>query len=158
MQTYKAVLALFCVATLWPGCALLKRHDRVTLRIHEQTSAALPEGRTQPVHVPAANLTLRINPQPALSENDLQGAELVDTAGGKSVLLRFNAHGMFALEELTTRNRGRYLVVFLNGRPVSAWLVTQRISTGQFLLEGDFSDEEAAQLVVSLNKMGKHRR
>jgi polyhydroxyalkanoate synthesis regulator phasin len=38
---------------------------------------------------------------------------------------------------------------------VSAWLVNQRIINGQFLVEGDFTDEEAKKIVDDLNKLSK---
>jgi preprotein translocase subunit SecD len=73
-------------------------------------------------------------------------------------MLRFDIHGAIKFDELTTRSRGQYLVTFLNGRPVAAWLVDQRITNGQFLVEGDFSDEEAKKAVESLNRMNKKRQ
>lgn len=73
-------------------------------------------------------------------------------------MLRFDPHGMVALDEMTTRTRGQYVVIFLNTKPVAAWLVDKRLTTGQFLLEGDFTDEEARQTVDALNRMGKKRK
>jgi hypothetical protein len=50
------------------------------------------------------------------------------------------------------------LVTFINFQPVAAWLVNQRILNGQFLVEGDFTDDEAKKVVDALNKMGKANR
>ena len=141
------------------GCALFgPREPEATLRIHEQVSTALPESRVTMVTIPTAGLKVAVNPYPALSESDVQSANVYQTAGGSAILLRFDSHGAIALDELTTRNRGAYLVTFLNGRPVAAWLVDQRITNGQFLVEGDFSDEEAKKAVESLNRMSKKRQ
>ena len=82
-------------------------------------------------------------------------AEPFETSAGLAVMLHFDAHGMFVLEELTTRARGRYLVVFLNDRPVAARLVEQRLVHGQFLLQGDFTDDEARKLIDDLNHMAR---
>jgi preprotein translocase subunit SecD len=82
---------------------------------------------------------------------------LYDTAGGKAIFLRFDAHGTVLLDEMTTRLRGQYVAVLINKRPVSAWLVDQRIINGQFLIEGDFTDEEAKKVVDDLNKLSKKK-
>ena len=46
----------------------------------------------------------------------------------------------------------------INNHPVSAWLVDQRIINGQFLIEGDFTDEEAKKAVDDLNKLSKKNK
>ena len=141
------------------GCAMFGDHKpQVTLRIHEQVDNALPESHSREVQIPKMGLTLRVDPFPALTENNVEVAEPFETTGGLAVMLRFDVHGMFVLDEVTTRDRGRYLVVFLNDRPVTAWLVDQRLVHGQFLLEGDFTDAEARQLIDDLNLMAKKRK
>ena len=62
-----------------------------------------------------------------------------------------------ALDELTTRSRGRYLVTFLNSKPVAAWFMDRRIQNGELLLEGDFTDKEAKKTVEFLNRLSKKR-
>ncbi len=126
-----------------------------TLGIYEEAGSGLPAENVQSVIIPSTGLRLTISPFPVLSERDVQSAELYNTAGGKAIFLRFDSHGEFALDELTTRSRDRYLVVMINHHPVSAWLVNQRIINGQFLVEGDFTDEEAKKIVDDLNKLSK---
>ena len=157
MQTYKAWLAMALL--LAAGCAMFGGgKPQVTLRIHEQVDNALPESHSREVQIPKMGLTLRVDPFPVLTENNVEVAEPFETTGGLAVMLRFDVHGMFVLDEVTTRDRGRYLVVLLNDRPVTAWLVDQRLVHGQFLLEGDFTDAEARQLIDDLNLMVKKRQ
>jgi preprotein translocase subunit SecD len=132
-------------------------HKQTTLRIYEQVGTGLPEGHWREAKIPKTELTLRVDRFPVLTERDVKMAEPFETVGGVAVMLHFDAHGMFMLDELTTRDRGRYLVVFLNDRPVAAHLVERRLVHGQFLLEGDFTDAEARQLIDDLNKMAKKR-
>ncbi len=131
---------------------------KVTLRFHEQVSAALPPSRQRTVEIARANLRIPVSPFAALTERDVAGAELRATESGQSVVVRFDPHGALALDELTTRNRGLYLVVFVNDRPVTAWLVDRRLFSGQFIVEGDFSDAEAAELVAELNRLAQKRK
>ena len=158
MQTYKSLILLFGGVVLLTGCATSGKVPPVTLRFHEEVSRVMPEPYAREVEIPTTRLRLHINPYPSLTEKDVQVATLYPTAGGDAVMLQFDAHGIFAFGEMTTRCRGGYLVVLLNDRPVAAWLVDRRIDTGQFLLEGTFTDEEAQQIVNGINKLSGKRR
>jgi preprotein translocase subunit SecD len=156
MQTLKMALCFALVAALFVGCALFReKPEETTVRLYEQADSALPPENHQTVEIAHTDLRLTINPFPTLTERDVQSAELYDTAGGKAIFLRFDAHGTVLLDEMTTRIRGKYLAVLINKRAVSAWLVDQRIINGQFLIEGDFTDEEARKVVDDLNKLSK---
>jgi preprotein translocase subunit SecD len=156
MQTHKILLGV-ALLLLAAGCGTFGGHKPMTLQICEQVDNTLPEGHWREVQIPKTELTLRIDTTPVLTGRDVTEAQPFETSGGLAVMLHFNAHGMFALDEVTTRNRGRYLVVFLNDRPVAARLVDQRLVHGQFLLEGDFTDAEARQLIDDLNQMARKR-
>jgi preprotein translocase subunit SecD len=159
MQTLKMTLCGSLVMALFIGCALFhEKRVETTVRIYEGTSSALPAENQQTVEIPHADLKLTVSPYPTLTEQDVQSAELYDTAGGKAVFLRFDPHGTVLLDEMTTRTRGQYVAILVNQRPVGAWLVDQRIITGQFLVEGDFTDEEARKIVDDLNKLAKKNK
>ena len=158
MQTLKTALGLTLLSLSLTGCALFHKEDTTTLHIHEQVSSALPPENAMSVDIPSVDLKLSVSPFPTLTEKNVLSAELYNTASGTAIFVRFDIHGAIMLDEVTTRNRGQYLVTFLNNRPVAAWLVNQRILNGQFLIEGDFTDEEAKKTVDALNKMGKANR
>ena len=159
MQSLKITLCGSLVMALFAGCALFhKDHDETTLRIYEEANSALPAESQQTVEIPHADLKITVSPYPTLTEQDVQSAELYSTAGGKSVYLRFDPHGTVVLDEMTTRTRGQYVAILVNQRPVGAWLVDQRIINGQFLVEGDFTDEEAKKIVDDLNKLAKKNK
>ena len=159
MMVYPVSLALLTGCSMmaaFHGSQQAKKADTTTtLGIYEEADSALPAEIVQSVIIPRTGLRMTISPSPALSEQDVQSAELYKTAGGKAIFLRFDPYGEMALDELTTRSRDRYLVVMINNHPVSAWLVNQRIINGQFLVEGDFTDEEAKKIVDNLNKLSK---
>ena len=157
MQSLKTVGCLALATACFVGCAGFRAgsSEEVSLRIHEESSSSLPAETFQTVEIPRTNVKLSVSPFPALTERDVQSAELYDTAGGKAIFLRFDPHGTIVLDEMTTRDRSQYLVIFLNRRPVGSWLVDQRIINGQFLVEGDFTDEEAKKAVEELNKLSE---
>jgi preprotein translocase subunit SecD len=160
MQTLKTVGCLALTVACFTGCAMIasmskKPEDEVSLRIYEESSSSLPAESFQTVEIPHTNVKLNVSPFPTLTEQDVQSAELYDTAGGEAIYLRFDPHGTILLDEMTTRERGRYVVIFLNRHPVGSWFVDHRIIDGQFLVEGDFTDEEAKKAVLAINKLSK---
>jgi preprotein translocase subunit SecD len=154
MQTYKILLAVCLLAC---GCASWDDRNATTLRFHEQVSSALPSKLYREVSLPKMRLTMNVEPYPALTERDVAAAELYQTAGGAALMLRLEPQGAMRLDELTTRSRGRYLVAFLDGRPVMAWFMDKRINHGMIVLEGDFTEEEAKKAIESLNRQSKKR-
>jgi preprotein translocase subunit SecD len=166
MQFLKmTVFGLLAVALL-AGCGALRGLQGgfqkpivdTTVRIYEQADSALPAENIQTVVLPRAGLKLTISPFPTITENDVQSAEVYSTAGGKAIFLRLDPHGVILLDEMTTRTKGQYVVVMVNNHPVSAWFVDQRIINGQFLIEGEFADEEAQKIVDDLNKLAKSNK
>jgi preprotein translocase subunit SecD len=160
MQRLKMVGCLALVAACFAGCSSVdsmrkKAEEEVSLGIHEEASSLLPAETQRTIEIPHTTVKLTVSLFPALTEQDVQSAELYDTAGGKAIFLRFDPHGTIMLDQITTRDRGQYLVIFLNRHPVGTWFVDQRITNGQFLVEGDFTDEEARKAVEALNKLGQ---
>lgn len=68
-----------------------------------------------------------------------------------SVVVDFNQEGAQMFEELTGNNVGRLIAIFLDGRLVSAPVVNERISGGTAVISGNFTAEEARELVRNLN-------
>ena len=159
MQTLKTVGCFALAGVCFVGCAIFRKpSEGANLRIYEESSSSLPAETFQTVEIPHTNVKLTVSPFPTLTERDVQSAELYDTTGGKAIFLRFDPHGTIVLDEMTTRTRGQYVAILVNQRPVSAWLVDQRIINGQFLVEGDFTDEEAQKIVDDLNKLAKKNK
>jgi preprotein translocase subunit SecD len=166
MQLLK-ITALGCLSMVFlAGCSAMRSLQGgfqkpivdTTVRFYEQSDSSLPAENIQTVVLPRAGLKLTISPFPTITENDIQSAEIYSTAGGKAIFLRLDPHGVILLDEMTTRTKGQYVVVMIDNHPVSAWLVDQRIINGQFLVEGEFTDEEAQKIVDDLNKLAKSNK
>ncbi len=67
------------------------------------------------------------------------------------VTLTFNEEGARLFEELTDRNVGKQLAIYLDGFLISAPVVQQKITGGQAQITGNFTIEEARDLVRRLN-------
>lgn len=68
------------------------------------------------------------------------------------VALQFDAEGTKLFADLTKKNLDKTIAIYLDGQIVSAPRVQAEITNGQAVITGDFSIDEAKQLVRNLNE------
>lgn len=71
--------------------------------------------------------------------------------GSPEVSLEFNAEGSKLFENITARNVGKQVAIFLDGFPISTPNVNEKITGGKAVISGQFSLDEAKNLVKRLN-------
>ena len=71
--------------------------------------------------------------------------------GQPEISVEFNAEGAKLFEDITARNVGNRLGIFLDGELVSGPTVQQKIIGGQAVISGQFTAEEAKSLASLLN-------
>jgi len=71
--------------------------------------------------------------------------------GSPEVSLEFNDEGSKLFEEITARNIGRPVAIFLDGYPISIPTVQDKITGGKASISGKFNVDEAKLLVKRLN-------
>lgn len=93
-----------------------------------------------------------------LKATDLTGKDLEKASvqfnsqdGKPEVGLKFTKDGGDKFAAITERNVGKPLAIMLDGMPVSAPNVQQKIEGGQASINGNFTIDEAKKLVVTLN-------
>ena len=67
------------------------------------------------------------------------------------VLLQFNAEGSQIFEDLTSKWVGKPLAIYIDGIPISSPIVQEKISGGKAQITGNFTVDEAKELVRNLN-------
>jgi preprotein translocase subunit SecD len=67
------------------------------------------------------------------------------------VSLEFNEEGAKIFEELTERNVGKILAIYIDGIPISTPVVREKISGGRAQITGKFTISEAKELARNLN-------
>ncbi len=83
----------------------------------------------------------------------ISGAEMTfdPTTQAAQVSITFNEEGATIFEELTGRNVGKPLAIFLDGEPIEIPTVQQKISGGKAQITGKFTVETARLLVQRFN-------
>lgn len=88
-----------------------------------------------------------------LTGKQLSRAEIAtnNQTGEIEVSLKFNAEGAKLFGDITTRNVGKPVAIFLDGSPISTPNVNQPITSGDAVIYGNFTMEEAQTLARRLN-------
>ncbi len=91
--------------------------------------------------------------QTDLTGKDLEKAQVSfdQNTSAPQIAIKFTAEGATKFEEITAKNVGQPLAIFLDDQVVSAPRVNEAISGGQAVITGQFSLEEAKNLAIQLN-------
>lgn len=73
------------------------------------------------------------------------------TTGQATVGLEFNDEGSKIFAQLTKKNKGKRIGIYLDGAPISAPVVNEEITGGKAQITGNFTAQEAKELVGRMN-------
>lgn len=73
------------------------------------------------------------------------------TSQQPTVALVFNSEGKELFAKITKENVGQTLAIFLDGEPISTPVIREEINSGEAIISGTFTPEEAKTLVRNLN-------
>jgi protein-export membrane protein SecD len=111
-------------------------------------------------HILIPKVTVDMAPGVAWKKTELSGKNLKDAQvqyqsqglGQPQVGLNFDDEGARLFAELTKRNIGKQIAIFIDNEIVSAPVVNQEILGGQAVITGNFSPAEANALVKRFNE------
>lgn len=158
-------VALLLTAALVIGCqteALKRKHQVSTLTIHLQGHADRTNMSERVPIYRAHPYMISVEREPILTQMDIIKAEVVDVVGGFAIRLQFSQQGTLLLEENSVSHAGERFAIHCEfgeqlkeKRWLAAPIVSRRISDGVLVFTPDATREEADQLVLGLNNVGK---
>lgn len=88
-----------------------------------------------------------------LSGKHLERSDIVfdPNTNSPQISLQFDDEGKQLFAEITRRNIGQPLAIFLDGVPISSPVVQQEITAGEAVITGNFTIDEAKELAQRLN-------
>ena len=122
------------------------------------------QGESDELEVHSAHILFakKVNPKPernfvetGLTGKNLKNASVDFSNQGISetqVALKFDDEGTKLFAELTKKNIGKSLAIYLDGQIISAPTVQAEITNGEAVITGNFSIDEATNLVKKLNE------
>ncbi len=113
----------------------------------------LGEGEITPEEATTTPLFMLLNKETGLTGRDVKKATVSfnETTGEPQVLLEFSEEGRQLFAEITQRNIGNPVGIFLDDFIISAPTVQAAITEGNAVISGSFTTEAAKQLAVAIN-------
>jgi hypothetical protein len=128
-----------------------------TLSFHLQVNADGTD-RNEPVQVYRENpIQINVERRSFLNEGHIVKASVEEDADGlSSIRVQFNRSGTWLLENVTSANPGKHIVLFSqfgDARFLAAPIISGRITDGTFTFTADASREEVERIVRGLNNV-----
>ena len=106
--------------------------------------------------IPLLEFKTSENPNGPFVDTELTGKYLKtanitrDRLGSPAVSLTFTSEGGKIFADLTKKNVGKFMAIFLDGKPISVPRINQAIISNNAIIEGDFTLDEAKELARNL--------
>lgn len=137
---------------------ILEFKEQATSTALLQTVSASSTNSTATATSTATSSTAAVDLSKAWKNTELTGKYLQRASvqfnqndGSPEVSLNFNSEGAKLFEDITSRNIGKPVAIFLDGYIISAPTVNDKITGGQASISGNFNIDEAKTLVTRLN-------
>lgn len=161
---FNIYLLLTAALTFVVGCQTTAKKEEkqlATLRIHLETNPQLGDQSEIVSIFRSAPTLICVEKYPFLHESDITTARVVDDAGGFMLALQFDQKGQRILEQYSSGNSRRRLVIRTQFRMstnvydrwIAAPLITRRIADGLLTFTPDASREEADAMVLGWNNV-----
>lgn len=134
-----------------------KKH--CTLRVHEEGNPNDGEVFSTRMQSAATGKDVVIQKTPTISEQDVVAFAAYKAADGSyGVLFQLNDHGKLALDTLSVEHRGRYLYVFVNGRPIDELQIDRRVSDGKLFIASGLTPKDLVLMKKDWPMIGQRKK
>ncbi|HVM50384.1 MAG TPA: hypothetical protein VMU04_20320 [Candidatus Acidoferrum sp.] len=162
-NVYLAVALLLMLGS--DGCQTAAHHRKYQpsiLSVHVETP---PDTTNMNERVPIYRehpFMVNVQKEPILTELNVLEARVLEVVGGFAIKLQFDQQGTWLLEQYSVESQGRRFAIYCEfgeklkeKRWIAAPIIARRISDGVLVFTPDATREEADQLVLGLNNIGR---
>ena len=147
---YRLIVELPGVTDVDKAIAMIGQTPLLEFKLVNQgfeASTTLTDGSPNPLAFADTGLTGAYLSSAALQFGN--GASALST--NPTVVINFNADGTKLFSDITDKNVGRELAIFLDGKLLSAPVIQERIDNGAAVVSGQFTATQAKDLATNLN-------
>lgn len=132
-----------------------KKPPPFLLRVHAETTAKDGDLFSVPVVVGNPPVKVHVEKMPMIAERDIEYYYPFQSQYGLGAYFKLNAHGTKAYEAVTASQKGKFLVIVFNGRPLFREVVTRPVTDGIVMVRDGISQEEMFRIGQSLKQIGE---
>ncbi len=153
------IVLLAALLALAPGCASMSKKKATLFRVHMEASGAYTPDRVLTVEIGKKGLfPLTVEKLPILDEGHVARASVAKARDDFVIIVEFDRHGSWVLEQYTTTGRGLHLALY-GQFGTNYWLaapeITRTIKDGVLRFTPDATLAESQRLVEGLNNVAK---
>jgi hypothetical protein len=129
------------------------------LRIHAQANQRDTAVFATSVRAQVSGKDVAIEKMPRISEQDVIAFYPYAAANGTyGALFQLDEHGRVALDALSIERRGGFLLVFINGRPITELEIDKRVSDGRIYVPSGLTGADIDLMKKDWRLIGQRKR
>ncbi|CAN5145730.1 hypothetical protein BH20VER2_BH20VER2_10780 [soil metagenome] len=135
------------------------RKPRATLRAHLEANANDGEAFSTKMRSAVTGKNIVIEKVATISERDVVAFYPYPAEDGTyGVLFQLNDHGKLALDTLSVDRRGRFLYIFVNGKPAAELQIDRRVADGKLYVASGLTQADLLLLKKEWRLIGQRKK
>jgi len=153
------IVLFMALLAIGVGCSTMSKKKATLFRVHMEAAGALLPDRSMTVEIGKTGLfSLPVEKLPILDEGHVARASVAKARNDFVIIVEFDRHGSWVLEQYTTTGRGLHLAIY-SQFGTNYWLaapeITRTIKDGVLRFTPDATLAESERLVKGLNAVAE---
>lgn len=157
-EVVRAIFCFFLFSLLAAGLSFgaAKKPPPMAFRVHAETTQRDSELFAMPVTILQPPMQVFVEKLPLISEREVKAFYPFPSAQGDfGAYFQLDNHGTKAWENLTTGQRGRFLVIIFNGRAIARLRVDRTVTDGIVMVPHGITEAEVQAMRASIPVIGQ---
>ena len=151
LLTVLVLLGIGWLALWGTGCATTGKAKK-EVQVEFRLAYNQPKQGATLMVVPGIEKKVYVDPYPVLTRMDVASATVVEDPVGVGLEFIFTPVGSARLYEVTSKNVGNRLALFINGKLVAAPIIREPITAGRAVMFGKLDRKELERIAKALSQ------